>query len=88
MKEAPTEKFLLIITKKGGIKRLEYEKFQKASKSGRNVIKMGQKVVEECSLHQTQHAEHKSILHSCFPPCPQALELRKQIKECNNCKKK
>jgi len=87
-KEEPTEKFLLIITKKGKIKCLERERFQKASKSGRNVIKLGQKIVEECSLHQTQLAEHKTVSHVCGIGCSQRRELQKQIKECNNCKKK
>jgi DNA gyrase/topoisomerase IV subunit A len=88
VKEEFTEKSLLIITRKGKIKLIGAEKLQNISKSGREVIKLGQKVTEKCSLHQTQSSEHRNIPHVCFPPCLQALELRRQIKECNNCQKK
>ncbi|RHZ35471.1 DNA gyrase subunit A [endosymbiont GvMRE of Glomus versiforme] len=88
MREEPTEKFLLIITKKGKIKCLERERFQKASKSGKNVVKLGRKMTEECSLHQAQLSEHKADSHVCGISCLQRRELQKQIKACNDCQKK
>lgn len=88
VKEEFAEKFLLIITKKGKIKLLATEKLQKINKSGRKLVNLYQKTIEKCSLHQTQSAEHKNTSHACFPPCSQALELRKQIKECDNCQEK
>jgi DNA gyrase/topoisomerase IV subunit A len=86
--EEITQKFLLIITKKGKIKFLGAEKLQNISKAGKRLINLYQKTIEKCSLHQTQLAEHKAVSHVCGIGCLQRRELQKQIKECSNCREK
>ncbi|MCE8163474.1 MAG: ATP-binding protein [Candidatus Moeniiplasma glomeromycotorum] len=83
-----TQKFLLIITKKGKIKFWGSEKLKNISKSGKKLINLYQKTIEKCSQHQSQLTEHKAVAHACGIGCSQRRELQKQIKACNNCKVK
>jgi len=83
-----TEKFLLIITRRGKIKLLGTEKLQSINKSGKKLINLYQKTIEKCSLHKSQLIEHKATSHVCGISCPQSRELHKQIKECSDCQVK
>ncbi|RIA79123.1 DNA topoisomerase, partial [Glomus cerebriforme] len=84
-------KSLLVITKKGKIKKLKLTDLQKISKSGKKVIKLGEK--GRCSPHQTRFIEHKTA-DCCdksqgikaYTKCSQFQELQRQIRECNACK--
>jgi dTDP-4-amino-4,6-dideoxygalactose transaminase len=88
VKEETVKKFLLIITKKGKIKQLPLANLQKVSKSGKKLINLYQKVIEKCSPHQVQSEQHKSNNHICSITCPEAKELRQQIKECSDCQER
>jgi len=84
-----SEKFLLIITKKGKIKLLETEKLQNINKSGKRLINLYQKTIEKCSFHQSKLVEHKTTTsHVCGIGCLPLRELQKEIRECNNCQEK
>jgi len=85
---ANDNEFLIIITKNGKIKQLELAKLKKISKTGKKIVNLYQKTVKECSFHQTESAKHKNFAHVCGIGCVQLRELRKQIKECNNCQEK
>ena len=83
-----TEKFLLIITRRGKVKLLGVEKLQNISKSGKKLINLYQKTVEKCPLHQSQLIEHKATAHTCGIGCSPLRELQKEIRECSNCQVK
>lgn len=83
-----SEKFLLIVTKKGKIKLLGTEKLQNISKSGKKLINLYQKTIEKCFLHQSKLVEHKATSHVCGIGCSPLRELQKEIRECNNCREK
>ena len=84
---------MLIITKKGKIKKLNLDRFQKASTSGKKVINLYQKVREKCLHHQSQLEKHKTA-NCCdksqgvmaYSRCAEFRDLQKQIKECRECR--